>query len=87
MPGFISALIYMANSNLNDHTEKKMNSSNYSILPGFDNVAAIQVNNSLWLTVNDAATVVVHRDDYDCDASFVYEVNQWAARNGGVKIA
>ncbi|BAM29116.1 hypothetical protein G176_gp44 [Xanthomonas phage CP1] len=60
-------------------------SQKYTNLPGFENVGALQLNNSLWLYVNDAATVV-HRDDYSCDPSFLYECNNWAAKNGGVKI-
>lgn len=58
-----------------------------TMLPGFDNVAAEQRGPVLHLLIKDNPTVhtAFNRNEYDCDPSFVYDVNTWAVRNGGVR--
>jgi hypothetical protein len=62
-----------------------------TLLPGFDNVEAHQEGPMLYLSAKPVwatGRVVArfNRNEYDCDPSFIYDVNRWAVRNGGVRI-
>ena len=59
-----------------------------TILPGFDNVVAEQDGPCLYLLIEGQSAVhMINRNEYDCDPSFIYDVNRWAERHGGVKVA
>lgn len=57
-----------------------------TMLPGFDNVEAEQHGRWLSLLIPGTAAHSFNREDYDCDPSFIYDVNAWAVRNGGIRV-